>query len=105
MTERIYYTEPTKTTFEALVVAVESSGSQSVVELDKTAFYPSSGGQPHDTGVLGGARVVDVRGRSAAAAVWPFRAAQWSGVCWSLTPMDQVIASWGCGHTSDAGNI
>ena len=61
MTERIYYTEPTKTTFEALVVAVESSGSQSVVELDKTAFYPSSGGQPHDTGVLGGARVVDVR--------------------------------------------
>ena len=61
MTERIYYTEPTKTTFEALVVAVESSGSQSIVELDKTAFYPSSGGQPNDTGVLGGARVVDVR--------------------------------------------
>ena len=61
MTERIYYTEPTKTTFEALVVAVESSGSQSIVELDKTAFYPSSGGQPNDTGVLGGVRVVDVR--------------------------------------------
>jgi alanyl-tRNA synthetase len=30
------------------------------VRLDRTAFYPSSGGQPHDTGVLDGARVLDV---------------------------------------------
>jgi alanyl-tRNA synthetase len=30
------------------------------VKLDRTAFYPSSGGQPHDTGRLGEARVVDV---------------------------------------------
>ena len=30
------------------------------VKLDRTAFYPSSGGQPHDTGQLGDARVVDV---------------------------------------------
>jgi alanyl-tRNA synthetase len=30
------------------------------VKLDRTAFYPSSGGQPHDTGRLGDARVVDV---------------------------------------------
>jgi alanyl-tRNA synthetase len=30
------------------------------VKLDRTAFYPSSGGQPHDTGRLGHARVVDV---------------------------------------------
>jgi alanyl-tRNA synthetase len=30
------------------------------VKLDRTAFYPTSGGQPHDTGQLGDARVVDV---------------------------------------------
>jgi misacylated tRNA(Ala) deacylase len=30
------------------------------VALDETAFYPTGGGQPHDTGTLGGARVVDV---------------------------------------------
>jgi alanyl-tRNA synthetase len=28
--------------------------------LDQTAFYPTSGGQPHDTGTLGGAKVVEV---------------------------------------------
>ncbi|HVC33118.1 MAG TPA: DHHA1 domain-containing protein [Chloroflexota bacterium] len=35
-------------------------GGRSAVTLDRTAFYPTSGGQPHDTGVLGGAPVVDV---------------------------------------------
>ena len=61
MTERIYYTDSIRTDFEALVVGVEPSGSRTIVELDRTAFYPTSGGQPHDTGTLGGARVVDVR--------------------------------------------
>ena len=28
--------------------------------LDQTAFYPTSGGQPFDTGTLGGAAVTDV---------------------------------------------
>jgi misacylated tRNA(Ala) deacylase len=31
------------------------------VALDRTAFYPTGGGQPHDTGVLADSRVVDVR--------------------------------------------
>ena len=31
------------------------------VALDRTAFYPTGGGQPHDTGTLGGLAVVDVR--------------------------------------------
>ena len=31
------------------------------VALDRTAFYPTGGGQPHDTGTLGGLEVVDVR--------------------------------------------
>src|ERR1700682_1592082 len=36
------------------------AGSLWRVNLDRTAFYPTSGGQPHDTGRLGDARVVDV---------------------------------------------
>jgi misacylated tRNA(Ala) deacylase len=31
------------------------------VALDRTAFYPTGGGQPHDTGSLGGLAVMDVR--------------------------------------------
>jgi misacylated tRNA(Ala) deacylase len=31
------------------------------VALDRTVFYPTGGGQPHDTGTIGEARVVDVR--------------------------------------------
>ena len=31
------------------------------VSLDRTAFYATGGGQPHDTGVLGGLVVTDVR--------------------------------------------
>ena len=63
MTERIYYTEPYATEFDAAVVSVEpaagDAGRKAVV-LDRTAFYPTSGGQPFDTGALGKARVVDV---------------------------------------------
>jgi misacylated tRNA(Ala) deacylase len=43
--------------FDATVVAVDGSR----VALDRTAFYPTGGGQPHDTGQLGGSPVVDVR--------------------------------------------
>jgi alanyl-tRNA synthetase len=63
LTERIYYTEPYTTEFDATVISVEpapgDAGRKAVV-LDRTAFYPTSGGQPFDTGTLGGARVVDV---------------------------------------------
>lgn len=56
MTGRLYYTDPYLRRFEARVV--ETAGSR--VYLDRTAFYPASGGQPHDTGTLGDARVVEV---------------------------------------------
>ena len=70
MTQRIYYQEPYRRTFDATVVAVEShvregdggpvvAGHTEVI-LDQTAFYPTSGGQPYDTGTLGGAAVTDV---------------------------------------------
>ena len=60
MTERLYYTEPYRRTFDATVVNVESVEGRSHVTLDQTAFYPASGGQPFDTGTLGGAAVSDV---------------------------------------------
>jgi alanyl-tRNA synthetase len=60
MTQRLYYTESQRHTFDATVVNVESVDGRVHVTLDQTAFYPSSGGQPFDTGTLGGAAVVDV---------------------------------------------
>jgi alanyl-tRNA synthetase len=58
MTERLYYTDAYLTTFTARVVDRAENGT--LVYLDRTAFYPTSGGQPHDTGRLGSSRVVDV---------------------------------------------
>jgi alanyl-tRNA synthetase len=60
MTERLYYTDPYVRSFEATVRGVDRRDGRSIVALDRTAFYPTSGGQPFDTGTLGGARVVDV---------------------------------------------
>lgn len=64
MTHRIYYTDALQTTFEATVLSSSpldaGASSQSKVTLDTTAFYPTSGGQPFDTGTLGGRRVLDV---------------------------------------------
>ena len=61
MTERLYYTDAYLTTFQASIIERLQSGGAPVVVLDRTAFYPTSGGQPFDTGVIAGARVVDVR--------------------------------------------
>ncbi len=60
MTERLYYTDPYRRTFEATIQRVEPREGRLIVVLDRTAFYPTSGGQPFDTGVLGPWRVVDV---------------------------------------------
>lgn len=57
---RIYYTDSLLTTFEANVVSCDTNGEAPRVVLDRTAFYPTSGGQPHDLGSLGDARVLDV---------------------------------------------
>jgi alanyl-tRNA synthetase len=60
MTDRLYYSDPYLRAFDATVSAVERRDGRLVVVLDRTAFYPTSGGQPFDTGVLGDCRVVDV---------------------------------------------
>src|SRR6266705_1463143 len=52
MTDRLYYNDPYLQEFDATIERVEHRGERLVVTLDRTAFYPSSGGQPFDTGVL-----------------------------------------------------
>ena len=58
LTERIYFTYAYAASFEASVTERAEDGRR--VYLDRTAFYPTSGGQPHDLGQLGGVAVVDV---------------------------------------------
>jgi alanyl-tRNA synthetase len=58
VTHRLYYTDAYTLTFDARVRGMDTTGTR--VVLDRTAFYPTSGGQPFDTGVLGSRRVVDV---------------------------------------------
>jgi alanyl-tRNA synthetase len=59
--DRLYYDNPSLLEFEATVTAVEDRGEQAVVSLDRSAFYPTSGGQNFDTGqfyaIANGARV------------------------------------------------
>jgi alanyl-tRNA synthetase len=59
-TERLYYNDSHLIEFEARVVDVtERVSGWTAVILDRTAFYPTGGGQPSDTGTLNGARVVE----------------------------------------------
>ena len=60
VTERLYYSDSHLIEFEARVVGVTDrvSGWTAVV-LDRTAFYPTGGGQPSDTGTLNGSRVAE----------------------------------------------
>jgi alanyl-tRNA synthetase len=59
-TERLYYTDSHQTEFEARVTGVTERVSGWVaVTLDRTAFYPTGGGQPSDTGTLNDTRVIE----------------------------------------------
>lgn len=61
MTNRIYYTDALLSKFEATVVSSTPLDHPRVhIVLDRTAFYPTSGGQPFDMGILGGRAVLDV---------------------------------------------
>ncbi len=55
MTERLYYTDSFLQTFEARVVDVRSLANGTAVVFDRSAFYPTSGGQIFDTGWLSAA--------------------------------------------------
>ncbi len=59
-TELLYLVDAYVSVDAATVIAVDDSGSRPRVVLDRTIFYPTGGGQPHDTGSLDGVAVVDV---------------------------------------------
>ena len=59
-TERLYYGDSHLTEFEARVTGVtERVSGWTAVTLDRTAFYPTGGGQSSDTGTLNETRVVE----------------------------------------------
>jgi misacylated tRNA(Ala) deacylase len=59
-TELLYLQDAHQQVFDAEVIAVRQEPSLGVA-LDRTAFYPTGGGQPNDTGQLAGLTVTDVR--------------------------------------------
>jgi alanyl-tRNA synthetase len=59
-TEKLYFTDSALLEFSASVIAVKPGEQGDMVALDRTAFYPTGGGQPNDTGMIDGATVVDV---------------------------------------------
>lgn len=61
MTERLYRRDAYQTAMHATVTAVRERKGRSEALLDATVFYPTAGGQAHDTGRLGSARVLEVQ--------------------------------------------
>jgi len=59
-TQHLYYEDSYCREFSAAVVEVRAKGDRRMAVLDRSAFYPASGGQPHDTGTLGTVRVLEV---------------------------------------------
>jgi alanyl-tRNA synthetase len=68
MTARKYYGDSYTWQFDANVIEASANDAPFVV-LDASYFYPTSGGQPNDTGTIGGANVVDVSIRPSDGAV------------------------------------
>jgi alanyl-tRNA synthetase len=60
MTQRLYYEDPYCREFDGTIRHVERRDGRTLVSLDRTAFYPTSGGQPFDTGMLDAHPVIDV---------------------------------------------
>jgi len=58
VTLRLYYHDSSLRIFGATIVERADEGRR--LYLDRSAFYPTSGGQPHDLGTLGGVAVIDV---------------------------------------------
>ncbi len=75
MSERRYYWDAYQTQFTAQVVERVQANGRCALVLDQTYFYPTSGGQPHDTGTLvntaaaGETAVVDVTVRESDGAI------------------------------------
>jgi alanyl-tRNA synthetase len=95
VTRRLYYDDATLITFDARIIAQRETEGGLAVQLDQTAFYPTSGGQPHDTGSLAGIPVVDV---------WDEEDAGMPGTIWHLlettpaSPGDITNGNTVCGN-------
>ena len=61
--ERLYEANPFLTSFDAVVESCVQGKKGYDIILNQTAFYPEGGGQPYDTGILGGVRVLEVHSR------------------------------------------
>jgi len=60
MTVKLYWEDGRLTRFAARVTDAWPQGAHRIVALDQSAFYPTGGGQPCDTGSINAARVIDV---------------------------------------------
>ena len=60
MTEKLYYNDSKTLEFQSEIIEVNNSNKGFEVILDKTYFYPTSGGQSFDTGTINGIKVTDV---------------------------------------------
>ncbi|MBP8123779.1 MAG: alanyl-tRNA editing protein, partial [Caldilineaceae bacterium] len=61
MTHHLYYADSYTTEFDAQILAITTVDGHPAALLDRSYFYPTSGGQQHDTGTLNGVDVVDVQ--------------------------------------------
>ena len=59
-TDKIYERDSTVSRFDATVLSVASDGDKYKVVLDRTAFFPTGGGQGCDSGTINGIDVLDV---------------------------------------------
>jgi alanyl-tRNA synthetase len=59
-TERLYFTDSGLLEFTATIADIRLENGLHRVILDRTAFYPTGGGQPHDTGSLDSVEVINV---------------------------------------------
>ncbi len=60
MTQRLYYNDSYTTNFTTRIVDIVDFLGRPALVLDRTYFYPTGGGQPHDLGSIAGSDVVDV---------------------------------------------
>lgn len=60
MTERLYYNDPGLASFDAIITGEGTIDGRIWVTLDRSAFYPTSGGQLHDLGRINGIDVIDI---------------------------------------------
>ncbi len=60
MTKRLYYDDSHIRQFTAKIIERTTVNNQPALVLDETYFYPTGGGQPHDSGTINGVQVLDV---------------------------------------------